>query len=58
MFCEKGVLKNAAKFTGKHLWHSHFCNKVAGLEKILAKFLRTPFFIEHRTLVAASVKKS
>ena len=27
----KGVLRNFAKFTGKHLWQSLFFNKVAGL---------------------------
>ena len=26
----KGVLRNFAKFTGKHLWQSQFFNKVAG----------------------------
>ena len=30
MFCEKGVLKNFAKFTGKYLCQSLFLNKVAG----------------------------
>ena len=29
--CEKRVLRNFAKFTGKHLWQSLFFNKVAGL---------------------------
>ena len=55
---KKGVLRNFAKFTGKHLCQSLFFNKVAGLrpETLLkkrlwhkcfpvnfAKFLRTPF---------------
>ena len=31
MFHRKGVLRNFAKFTGKHLCHSLFFNKVAGL---------------------------
>ena len=31
VFCEKGVLRNFAKFTGKHLYQSLFFNKVAGL---------------------------
>ena len=31
MFCEKGVLRNFAKFTGKHVCRSFFFNKVAGL---------------------------
>ena len=61
-FCKNGVLRNLAKFTGKHLCHRLFSNKVAGLrpatvlKKILrnkcfpvnfAKFLRTPFFTDH-----------
>ena len=32
VFCKKGVLKNFAKFTGKHLCQSLFFNKVAGPE--------------------------
>ena len=54
----KGVLKNFAKFTGKHLCKSLFFNEVAGLRPAtllkkrlwhrcfpvnFAKFLRTPF---------------
>ena len=31
VFCKNGVLRNFAKFTGKHLYHSLFFNKVAGL---------------------------
>ena len=31
VFCQKGVLRNFAKFTGKHLCQSLFFNKVAGL---------------------------
>ena len=31
VFCKKGVLKNFAKFTGKHLCQSLFLNKAAGL---------------------------
>ena len=31
VFCEKGALRNFAKFTGKHLCQSLFFNKVAGL---------------------------
>ena len=30
VFCKKGLLRNFAKFTGKHLCQSHFFNKVAG----------------------------
>ena len=62
VFCKKGVLRNFAKFTGKHLCNSLFFNKVAGLRPAtllrnrpwhkyfsvnLAKFLRTPFLTEH-----------
>ena len=54
----KGVLRNFAKFTGKHLCQRLFFNKVAGLRPVtllkkslwhrcfpvnFAKFLRTPF---------------
>ena len=31
VFCRKGVLRNFAKFTGKHLCQSLFFNKVADL---------------------------
>ena len=31
VFCEKSVLRNFAKFTGKHLCQSLFFNNVAGL---------------------------
>ena len=59
---KKGVFKNFAKFTGKHLCQSLFFNKIAGrrpatsLKKRLwhrcfpenfVKFLRTPFLTEH-----------
>ena len=56
VFCRKSVLRNFAKFTGKHLFQSLFFNKVAGLRPALwhrcfsmnfAKFLRTPFLTEH-----------
>ena len=30
LFCKKGVLRNLAKFTGKHLCQRPFFNKVAG----------------------------
>ena len=58
VFCKKCVLRNFAKFTGKHLCQSLFFNKVAGLRSAtllkkrlwhrcfpvnFAKFLRTPF---------------
>ena len=34
VFCGKGVLRNFAKFTGKHLCQSFFLNKVAGLRPV------------------------
>ena len=46
VFCKKGVPRNFEKFTGKHLcqkkrlWHRCFLEN-------FAKFLRTPFLIEH-----------
>ena len=61
-FCEKGVLRNFAKVTGKHLCQSLFLNKVAGLRRAtllkkglrhryfpasFVKFLRPPFLKEH-----------
>ena len=63
MFCKKGVLRNFAKFTRKHLRQSIFFNKVADLRPAtllkkrlwhrcfpadFAKFLRTSFLTEHR----------
>ena len=62
VFYKKGVLRNFAKFTGKHLCQSLFFNKVAGLrpgallKKRLwhrcflvnfVKFLRLLFLTEH-----------
>ena len=59
---QKSVLKNFAKFIGKHLYQSFFFNKVAGLRPAtllkkrswhkcfpvdFATFLRISFFIEH-----------
>ena len=59
MFSKKGVLRNFAKFTGKHLCHSLFFDKVVGLRPAtllkkrlshrcfpvyFVKFVRTPFF--------------
>ena len=48
VFCKKGVLRNFAKLTGKHLYQSLFFNEVTGLwhrrfPVNFAKFLRTPF---------------
>ena len=55
MFCKKGVLRNFAKFTGKHLCQNPFFNKVVcprpatsfkkeTLTQVFScEFLRTPF---------------
>ena len=46
VFCKKGALKIFAKLTGKHLYRSHFFNKVEGfqpatlLEKTLVHLLQ------------------
>ena len=56
VFCKKGVLRNFAKFTGKHLRQSLLFNNLQLYQKRdwyrwlpvnLAKFLRTPFFTKH-----------
>ena len=59
VFCKKGVLRNFAKFIGKHLCRSLYFNKVADptlLKQRLwhryfpvtfAQFLRKPFLTEH-----------
>ena len=62
VFCKKGVLRNFAKFTGKHRCQTLFFNKVAGLipATLLKKslwhkfftvnfvnFLRTPILTEY-----------
>ena len=59
VFYKKGVHRNFAKFTEKHLCQSHFLNKVSGLRPAkkrlwhrcfpvnFAKFLRTAFSLEH-----------
>ena len=59
VFCKKGVLRNLAKFTGKHLYLSLFFDQVAHLRPAtllkqtlwhncflvnFAKYLRTPFY--------------
>ena len=65
VFCKKGVLRNFSKITRKHLRQSLFFNKVAGLRHRcfpvnFAKFLRTPFFTEHRwlLLITAQAERS
>ena len=60
VFCKKGVLRNFAKFTAKHLCQSLFFNKVAGLAHVFScefcEIFKETFF--HRTsLVAASANR-
>ena len=73
VFCKEGALRNFAKFTIKHLCHSLFFNKVAGVRPAtllkkrpwhryfpvnFAKFLRTPFPTEHlRSLLLDIITK-
>ena len=52
-FCNKGILRNFEKFTGKHLCQSHFFNKAAGF----TKFLRTNFLTEHLQATHSKVWK-
>ena len=69
VFCEKSVLRNFTKFTGKHLCKGLFFNQVACLRPAtllkkrlwhrcfpvnFAAFLRTPFFTEHLRMTASA----
>ena len=40
VFCKKGVFRQFAKFTGKHLCQSLFFNKVAGLRPKACNFIK------------------
>ena len=59
MFCKKGVLRNSAKFTGKHLWQSLFFNKKEFflLKKSLwyefCEISKNTFFTEHLRTAAS-----
>ena len=69
VLCKKGVLRNFAKFKGKHLSQSLLFNKVTVLRSAtlfkkrlwhrcfsvnFVKFLRTPFFTEHLRTTASA----
>ena len=43
VFCKKRYFRNFAKFTGKHLCHCLFFNKVAGKKKTLAQVFSCEF---------------
>ena len=49
VFCKKGVLKNFAKFTGKHLClrPETLLKRVRCFPVNFAKFLRTPLFFKN-----------
>ena len=53
MFCKKGVLRNFAKFTGKHLCQSLIFNKAGGLE--FCEFFKNTFSTEHLQTTASVV---
>ena len=40
MFCQKGVIRSFAKFTGKQLYQSLFFNNVAGLRPQAYNFIK------------------
>ena len=44
VLCKKDVLRNFAKFTGKHLYQNLFFNKVAGLEH-LRRLILSLYFV-------------
>ena len=69
VFCKKGVLRNFARFTGKHLRQRFFFNKVAdqacnfikkeSLVQVLScefcEISKNIFFTEHRRTTAAVI---
>ena len=46
VFCRKGVLRNFAKFTGKHLCQSLFFNKVTGLRPEACNFIKKETLVQ------------
>ena len=54
VFCKKGVLRNFAKFTGKHLCQSLFCQSVFSCE--FCEISKNTFS-QRTPLVAASGKR-
>ena len=54
VFCKKSVLRNYAKFTGKHLRQSLFFNKASGLKVcvpfLLSSICRYCIYVEEGTL--------
>ena len=56
-FSKKRVLKNFAKFTGKHLRRSLFFNKVAGLRLQYCKIFKKTFLTEHLWTITSVYKQ-
>ena len=50
VFCKKVVLRNFAKFTGKHLCQSLFFIKVAGFRQLLLSKLSQPIGLQQRVI--------
>ena len=58
VFYKKGVLKNFAKFTRKHMCQSLFFNKVAGPGSLFFKeqlFYRTPLVAAYVNIILLSL---
>ena len=47
VFCKKGVRRNFVKFSGKHLCHSLFFNKVVGLSNPIEHFFADKYSCEY-----------
>ena len=61
MFYKKGVLKDFAKFTGKHLHQNLFFNKEALAQVFSCEFcevFKSIFFTEHLRTIASEDKTS
>ena len=57
VFCKKGVLKNFANLTGKHLRQSLIFNKVAGLTPVKTSITRN-VSIANQTHVRSKIKEN
>ena len=62
MFYKKGVLKDFANFTGKHLYRNLFFNKKEALAQVFScefcEVFKTIFFTEHLRTIASENKTS
>ena len=57
MFCKKGVLRNFAKFIGKHLCQSLFFNKVAGGTFFTEHVWATAFLFKMKCFLVSLLRK-